>query len=186
MIDLTAFCPKCFKKQQIANPKLETTQFKESIVKGNCPDCKTEIASLIPSTTSQKDLEDIEKKKQEEIEKERIKKEKKEVKAYVDDSKIPENKKKLNENGYVPPMKKNYYNLIKFALFLLTIITILFLYKTYYSEDFVPQYSSAQVCGDCSCPEIDIPSCPTAPNCPTCSNECYFPDELNVFLNNET
>jgi len=186
MKELTAFCPKCFKEQQIINPKLETLQSGQSIARGNCISCNTEIASIVPPTTSQRELEETEKIQKQELEKKKFKEEEKKVKEYVNESNLPPNKKKLIEHGYNPPMRRSYYNLIRFGLFLTSLLVIIFLYRTYYSEEFVPTYDSVceMDCGNntISCPEI--PDFPTY-SCPICNLTCgdCMPD-IKINLNN--
>jgi len=79
----------------------------------------------------------------------------------------------------------NTYNLLK-SLVIASFIFVAILGYAVYEGKFETEINIP----NCVCPEV--PSCPTIPSCPanvpcpaqTCTNECKFPDSLEIKLNN--
>lgn len=106
--------------------------------------------------------------------------EEEEVKRFVEKSNTPDNRRKLKNHGYNPPMRRSYYNLLRILVFLLIAVVIVLIYRTYYPSDFVPTYNStceiniSQVCGDCNTEPCPDNICDVKCDCPN------FPNKINL------
>jgi len=91
-----------------------------------------------------------------------------------------------NKNVYGDRLvNDNWYKLLKIGLIVFAILFVGLLYLVY-DGAFKTECPSCNcpVSPACNCPDIEIPACPIC-NCPTCTNNCNFPDKLEIVLDEE-